>query len=119
MRSILYVTSALMVMGLAFWAYHQNYSTQAAFKEVDKLQTRISLQREELSMLKAEWAYLNRPERLRELADLNFERLQLLPFLPEQFARIDEVDFPLPEEDVLAELSDPIDVVGDLRDAHR
>ncbi|UYV36018.1 cell division protein FtsL [Rhodobacteraceae bacterium D3-12] len=95
MKSLLYVLTALSVIGLAFWAYHENYRTQEALNETETLQREIGLKRGRLGVLRAEWAYLNRPERLRELADLNFGRLQLLPLAPEQFGRIDQVSYPV------------------------
>ncbi|SMX33761.1 cell division protein FtsL [Actibacterium lipolyticum] len=109
MRSLFYVLSALAVMGLAFWAYRENYETQQAMKETDALQRDIARMRASLAMLRAEWAYLNRPDRLRELADLNFERLGLLPLMPEQFGLIDQVAYPSTE---LPPIVDPIDVIG-------
>ena len=60
-------------------------------------------------MLKAEWAYLNRPDRLRELAEMNFADLQLLPLLPEHFADVELVAYPKPELN-LNEISDPVSV---------
>ncbi|MGH1329884.1 MAG: cell division protein FtsL [Paracoccaceae bacterium] len=111
MRSIFYVVSALAVMALAFWAYRENYETQAALRSTDKLQREIGNKREELSVLRAEWAYLNRPARLRELAELNYDRLGLLPLMPEQFGRIDQVAFP---DFALGLITNPVDVVGSL-----
>lgn len=113
MRSLLYVLTAFAVMGLAFWAYHENYRTQAELSEARKLQSEIADLRERLGVLKAEWAYLNRPDRLRELADINFARLGLLPMEPRQFGDAREVPYPglalLPVSDAV----DTVAITGD------
>src|SRR5690606_28865558 len=92
----LYLLTALSVMGLAFWAYRENYRTQAAISEMSDMQRQIGRLREDLGVLRAEWAYLNRPERLRQLVDLNFERLKLVPFGSDQFVDVGQVAFPAP-----------------------
>jgi len=94
MRSIFYILSGLMVMGLAYWAYHENYETQASLKEVRSLLSQIGAAHERLNILEAEWAYQNRPDRLRDLAELNFDRLGLLPLMPNAFGRIEQVAYP-------------------------
>ena len=91
MRPVLYVLTALMVVGLAFWAYRQNYATQQSLKTVSHLQRQIARLRDDLAMQKAEWAYENRPSRLRELTLLNFDKLHLLPMTPEQFGTLSQV----------------------------
>ena len=94
MRGLLYVLTAAGVIGLAFWAYVETHRTQQANAEMRMLQREISALREALGVQRAEWAYLNRPDRLRELADLNFDRLGLMPMAPEQFGEIEQVAFP-------------------------
>lgn len=94
MRSFLYMLTVVSVIGLAFWAYRENYTTQEALGDTQQLQAEIGEARNRLAMLRAEWAYLNRPDRLRDLAELNFERLQLLPMRPDQFGRIEQVSYP-------------------------
>lgn len=96
MRSVLYLVCVLAVMGLAFWAYRENYRTQAAISDMGRIQRDISLLREELGVLRAEWAYLNRPARLRELVELNFDSLQLVPMGSGQFIDLDHIDYPKP-----------------------
>ncbi|MGY9048328.1 hypothetical protein P775_17880 [Puniceibacterium antarcticum] len=103
MRSLLYVTTFLGMIGLAFWAYQENYKTQDALGEVQKLQRDIGAARERLAVLRAEWAYQNRPDRLRDLADTNFERLGLLPLRPSHFGRVDQVVYPPEPEPVPVE----------------
>lgn len=96
MRPVFFVLSFLVVMALAFWAYRENYATQAALREMTQLQNEIAALREALTLQRAEWAYLNRPERLRELATLNFDRLGLLPLEPVQFGAAAQVAYPMP-----------------------
>ncbi|MCV2871431.1 cell division protein FtsL [Defluviimonas sp. WL0050] len=109
MRSLIVVLAAAAVMALAFWAYRENYRTQAELAEIRDLQREIGQLRESLGVLRAEWAYLNRPDRLRELADINFERLGLLPLDPRQFGGIAEVRYPAV---ALPPITDPIDTVA-------
>ena len=119
MRPVLYVLTFLAVMGLGFWAYRENYATQAALREVVALQDDIAGLRESLSVERAEWAYLNRPARLRELATLNFDRLLLLPMEPSQFGLTATVAYPPPPitadmAPMNLQINTPVDVQGDL-----
>lgn len=86
----LIVTFAAMV-GLGHWAYSQNLDTQASIRAVQALQDQIGAERERLDRLEEEWAYQRRPDRLRALVDLNFERLQLIPMTPQHFGTAREV----------------------------
>lgn len=107
MKGLAYVMAALGVIGLAFWAYQENYATQRTLKDTRNLQRDIGAAQVRLGILKAEWAYLNRPSRLLELTELNFDRLGLLPLRPNQFGRIDEVSYPPAP---LLAITNPIDV---------
>jgi hypothetical protein len=61
---------------------------------------------------------LNRPERLRDLAVLNFDRLGLMPMEPHQFGRGTEVAYPPPPAlaDSVSDLAieAPVDISGTL-----
>lgn len=94
MRSVIYLSCVLAVMGLAFWAYRENYRTQAAIDEMRQVQREIGQMREDLGVLRAEWAFLNRPARLRDLVNLNFERLRLVPIESGQFVQLAQIDYP-------------------------
>ena len=111
MRPVLFILTFLAVIALGFWAYRENYATQTALREVRSLQREITLLREALSIQKAEWAWLNRPERLRELVVLNFERAPLMPMLPTQFGAVDQVVYPAPE---VPAIETPIEASDDL-----
>ena len=118
MRPVFFVLSFLAVMGLAFWAYRENYATQAALRDMGRLQDEIASLREALALQRAEWAYLNRPDRLRDLATLNFDRLGLLPLEPTQFGAAAQVAYPapliLPGEGEFPAITDPVDVTGQI-----
>ncbi len=55
MRMILFMTTALAVIGLAVWAYQENYRTQNAISETERLQGEIGEARARLAVLRAEW----------------------------------------------------------------
>ncbi|MFD2440186.1 cell division protein FtsL [Paracoccus kondratievae] len=61
---------------------------------MSSIQRQIGRLREDLGVLRAEWAFLNRPERLRQLVDLNFDRLKLVPFGSDQFVDVGQIAFP-------------------------
>ena len=107
MRGLLYVLSGLAVIGLAFWAYQENYKTQEEIRRLRSLHAQIGAAHERLGMLNAEWAYLNRPDRLTDLADLNFDRLGLLPLMPDAFGAVTDIIYPLPE---ILPITNPIDI---------
>ena len=94
MRSLLYIMMFNAVMGLAYWAYQENVHTQRELANVEELQASIGQARNRLAILRAEWAYQNRPRRLQDLAELNYEHLQLLPLRADHFGHVDEVGFP-------------------------
>jgi hypothetical protein len=97
MRPFLSILSFILVMALAFWAYRENYATQTQLKDMAKVQNQIAALRDEIAMQKAEWAYLNRPTRLRDLAALNFDRLGLMPMAALQLGASSDVAMPVAE----------------------
>lgn len=114
MRYVLYSLSGMMVVALAYWAYQQGYETRQTGRDVSELQKAIGTAREQLAVLKGEWAYLNRPDRLHALAEMNFERLGLMPLSADQFGTVAQVGYPpitLPPT-VLAE--GPVQGLGDV-----
>jgi hypothetical protein len=110
MRSLFFMLQAFVVIALAYWAYDENYETKDALNRVDNLQRDIGRVRENLNVLKAEWAYLNRPERLRDLADLNYDSLQLIPLMGEHFGDVAQVAYPRLD---LGDLSAPVDTIAE------
>lgn len=118
MRMLLYIASALAVMSLAFWAYRENYATQQALRDRNALDAQIDALHDALSVQRAEWAYLNRPDRLRELVTLNYDALGLLPLEPSQLGSTAEVAYPAPPAlaDQGAGISNPVDVIGQQED---
>lgn len=111
MRGLLYALSVVAVVALGFWAYQEGYETRQTKREVARLQSDIGKRHQELSMLRAEWAYLNRPDRLHELVEMNFESLGLMPLTPDHFALAEQVSFapPEPEVPILVKQTEPFD----------
>ena len=78
MKNLFLGCLVVTVMGLAFWAYTENYATKGSLDKIAQLNEDIGLAHSRLRILNAEWAYLNRPERLLQLVNANFDDLRLL-----------------------------------------
>ena len=109
MRPLFVILAFLAVLASGFWAYRENYATKQLITERRALNSEITRLREAIAVQRAEWAYLNRPDRLSELVVVNFERLHLLPMEPRQFAPLRALPDRPPE---LPEVSDTIPLVA-------
>jgi len=114
MKGFLYLCASGLVLLFATWAYQVNYRTKAEMDYVSQLQRDIAAERQALSVLRAEWAYLNRPERLRALVEMNFMELRLMPLHADHFAEIQDVSMPLPPmpEDIELLIDGLVDTAG-------
>jgi len=112
MRTLFYLLSLAGVIAIATWTYQVNYATRAAERRVKILERQISDEAEKIEVLKAEWAYLNRPERLLRLAEANFEILGLSPVDADHFADAAQVAFPL--EELKGAIVNPTSISGSI-----
>lgn len=93
-RSLLFVFALTILSGVAFWAYRVNYTTQDSMDRVAALHAQIAREREMLAILRAEWAHLNAPDRLRRLAEAHFDLLGLIPLSPAHFENPEKIAYP-------------------------
>lgn len=59
----------VVVVCAASLLYSVKYRVQAMDEEIAAIRTQIAAERKAIHVLNAEWAYLSRPERVRELAE--------------------------------------------------
>lgn len=118
MRGVIYVIAFLGMLSLGAWAYSENYDMRARQRQVADLQAQIGALRDAIGAQNAEWAYLNRPARLRSLADLNFEALLLMPLEPAQLGSARALAYPAPGLDAAPapalDLSQSVTISADL-----
>ena len=79
MRIALLATLFILCVISAIWAYHMNYETRAKKKQILDITKKINFTLNRIELLRAEWAFLNSPERLSKLVDENFLNLNLIP----------------------------------------
>ncbi len=91
MRRVLTLVSAVALLFAASYAYRIKIETRELEKRVASLRGEVTQRRGAVATLNAEWAYLNRPERLLRLASVFGEDMELQPRRPDAFARVDEI----------------------------
>ena len=91
LRFLLFATLIVSTFSLGLWAYKINYESRAASQRVNDLEKSILSLNKEAKILNAEWAHLNRPDRLRKLAEYYFSELRLTPINPDDFISLSDV----------------------------
>ncbi|MBA4335267.1 MAG: hypothetical protein C0420_10250, partial [Methylobacterium sp.] len=84
MIKLLHVVAIGALVSSAFYAYTIKYETTLEAEQVQKIRMKIHRERDAIAVLKAEWQFLNRPDRLQALAE---RHLDLQPFSVTQVVR--------------------------------
>jgi hypothetical protein len=82
-RSTLLWLIAAVLIGCGL--YQLKYEVQAKEERLARLNRHIQAEQEAIHVLNAEWAFLNRPDRLADLAN---RHLKMTPVAPAQFGKV-------------------------------
>lgn len=89
----------LLVLGIAAGVYYGKYTVEQMQQDNKSLRAAIAKEEEAIAILRAEWSYLNRPARLKELSS---EFLNLQPIEAGQIVRMASLPPRLPDLDLLS-----------------
>ena len=101
----------LAVLVSAFFLYSLEHSMRGYEREIAKLKSGISEERESIKVLGAEWSSLTRPDRLQKLAQ---ENLKLQTVTASQFVSESELAEKVPAEPIIMLEEKGKDVIGDI-----
>ena len=88
MIKLLHIIAIGALVSSALYAYSIKYETTLQAEQLQKLKAKAQREREAIAVLKAEWQFLNRPERLQALAD---KHLDLQPLQITQMVRLSDI----------------------------
>lgn len=122
MIKLLHFLAISALVGSAGYAYSIKYETLYHAEQVAKLKAKVQRERDAIAVLHAEWALLNRPDRLQAAADkhldlqkLKIQQLARLSDLPDRPKREDSIGRKLESLGLLEPTSTPKDRSGDAR----
>ncbi len=81
----------MVIVVASFMLYKVKYQVQTLKNEVASTSRELEHEREALHVVNAEWAYLNRPQRLQQLAA---KYLASTDLTVNQIAEVEEIPFP-------------------------
>jgi cell division protein FtsL len=84
---LLMLTSAIAFVSV----YALKYSVQAVAETKIKLERQIEHQKAELSLLEADWSYLNQPGYIQPIIDRHLSELDLQPITQSQFGSLSDI----------------------------
>jgi len=88
MRRTLTLVAIILTGLMSYGLYNMKYEVRRLEAELAGLQHKIATDRDGLQVLRAEWAYLNRPSRLQKLAA---SHLELAPITATQVGSLDDL----------------------------
>ena len=122
MIRLLHIIAITALIASAAYAYTVKYETLYYVEQVAKLKAKVQRERDIIAVLRAEWQYLDRPDRLQEAANqhldlqpLKIQQLARLPDLPNRPAREDEIGRKLEALGLLEPTATPKDKNGESR----
>ncbi len=99
MLRFLNIIAILVLVGSAVYAYSIKYQTSYRAEQIAKTKIEIRQERDAIAVLRADWAYMTRPERIQQLADaylpgmkqLDATQIVAAQSLPERAPRVDSI----------------------------
>lgn len=106
LNAIMLVTSLCGLVGV----YALKYAGEDTAKAKTNLERKIERQQADLSVLKADWAYLNQPAYVGPIVQRHQDQLELQPTKQEQFGGMSDLPMrPAPDKQALDALFESLD----------
>lgn len=96
MIKFLHCVAIAALVSSALYAYSIKYGTTLEAAQLQKVRAQAQREREMIAVLRAEWAFLNRPDRVQDLAD---RHLDLTPVKTHQIVRFSDIPMRGPKVD--------------------
>ena len=77
-----------VLLGSAIYAYGIKYDTIVLGEQIARQKIKIQKEKDQIALLKAEWQFLNRPDRIQALSDLQSD---MVPLQTQQIVRWSDV----------------------------
>lgn len=99
MWRFMHIIAIAALVGSAVYVYSVKYQTIYASEQVVKTRHLIAKERDAINVLRAEYAFLTRPDRLQALAD---KQLESQPLSLHQIVKAADLPLPLPKINSIA-----------------
>ena len=98
MLRFLNIAAILALVGSAIYAYSIKYQTSYRAEQIVKTKLEIKAEHDAIAVLRAEWSFMTRPERVQQLADryldlqpLTADKIEPARELPERAPHVDAI----------------------------
>lgn len=94
MLRLINLVLAILVLYGAVQVYQVKEEAEQVADQLHKVRKNIVRSKLDISVLRAEWAHINRPGRIQKLSEQNSDILELVPIQSWQIGTIDELPYP-------------------------